>query len=483
MAKSRRFFSRLVQFGCLVIVFLLTVMVVDKVDFKSIFHAIDQQRDSICKSSAYLNSDEKEKPFYRRREPSHPYDEKLLLEKFASIVASKSPNAKDDVPTVPAVSADKHLLALSVAPSRVRYGTSLTFILIYPTDMENVLPKNVSTRPLSAHSLNLWCIFDDGSTTPAFSCDSHYYSERVSFLDCPLSSYAMNELWQNNRTLRVHLASLTNEQENALILKAFVKVPKRSLNETTVTFCTSPLHNGAEYLKQWILFHYAVGVRKFVVYNKADNQEQMKLVIDKINSHYPNLVDVIQWNFSSLGLTDAMAGRYFQVEALHDCLIRYGDQSEWLGTIDYDEYIIPQLPFTSIEHSLSENFGHRIVGSVNLWSYFFCPKSSDKFTEEESKTNRLTIERFTRRAKNPYKEGREKYLYRPRFVQHLSIHHQLIGYSKQQPKENSLMLAHYFAMNSFRVAPGCKSNEYVDDTSIRDRFSNSLREAVEIMSE
>ncbi|CAF4044284.1 unnamed protein product, partial [Rotaria sordida] len=63
---------------------------------------------------------------------------------------------------------------------------------------------------------------------------------------------------------------------------------------------------------------------------------------------YPNLVDVIQWNFSSLALTDVMPIRYFQMQALHDCLIRYGDQSEWLGMLDLDEYIVPLDPYQTV---------------------------------------------------------------------------------------------------------------------------------------
>ncbi|CAF4307123.1 unnamed protein product, partial [Rotaria sordida] len=36
------------------------------------------------------------------------------------------------------------------------------------------------------------------------------------------------------------------------------------------------------------------------------------------------------------------------MEALHDCLIRYGDQSEWLGALDLDEYIVPLDPYQTM---------------------------------------------------------------------------------------------------------------------------------------
>ncbi|CAF4417621.1 unnamed protein product, partial [Adineta steineri] len=161
------------------------------------------------------------------------------------------------------------------------------------------------------------------------------------------------------------------------------------------------------------------------------------------NQKYPGLVDVVQWSFSTLGLADAVSIRYFQIEALHDCLIRYGDQSEWLSAIDLDEYIVPLPPYETIVDYIHENFGRRIIGSINLKSQFFCSKNSSAYTPEEKDTNRLTIERFTFRARHLYEGGREKYLYRPRFVQYLSIHRQVVGLSKEQPSEKHITIAHY----------------------------------------
>jgi hypothetical protein len=189
-------------------------------------------------------------------------------------------------------------------------------------------------------------------------------------------------------------------------------------------------------------------------------------------------VDVVQWNFSSLALTDVMSERYFQTEALHDCLIRYGDQSEWLGMLDLDEYIVPLDPYTTVVDYLHINFGRRIIGSVNLWSQFFCTKNADLYTSEENDTSRLVIERFTRRARDLYKGGREKYLYRPRFAQYLSIHHQVVGLSKEEPSKSHIMLAHYVSMNHVRTMPGCNPGQHRTDTSVRDRFANSVKNAI-----
>jgi hypothetical protein len=410
----------------------------------------------------------------------HTYEEQIRLRNMSTTIALQSETITDNVPTVPCISADGHLLVLSVAASRVRYGVSLTFLMVISSDMKRVLPKERSSKPVSSNELNLWCIFDDGSVTPAYSRDSIYGSESASVLDCPLSSFASEQLWKHRLTLRVHLASTTDKDRNIPILKAFVNVPKSSvpsLNSSyeQLTLCTSPLHNSDKFLIQWIEFHRLVGFRKFAIYNSTDTNNRLSSVLSGYIKKHPNLVDVIQWNFSSLGLTDVIGSRYFQVEALHDCLIRYGDQSEWLGMIDLDEYIVPLPPYETVLDYLHNNFGRRKIGSVNLWSLFYCTKKTDKYTPEEEDLNRLTIERFVVRAPTLYKNGREKYLYRPRFVQYLSIHHQLFGLPMERSAEHLITLAHYPAMSSLRIFPGCQPHEYVNDTRIRDRFANRIR--------
>ncbi|CAF4288547.1 unnamed protein product [Adineta steineri] len=368
------------------------------------------------------------------------------------VVAAWPENIKDNIPTVPCLSADGHLLVLSVAASRIRYGVSLTFVTVYPTDMKTVLPKHISSHPLSSDQQSLWCIFSDGSVTPVYTYDSNYSNDRVSLLDCPLSQFANDQLWKLNQTIRVYLASTTTKDRKMPILKAFVKVPVVSIissnsSQESFTLCTSPLHNQAKYLVQWIEFHRLVGFSKFVIYNTTDTDNYLSTIINMYNQKYPGLVDVVQWNFSALGLVDTLIDRYFQVEALHDCLIRYGDQSEWLGMLDLDEYVVPLLPYETIVDYIHENFGRRIIGSINLWSQFFRSKNSRKYTPDEKDTNRLTIERFTFRTLDLYRDGREKYLYRPRFVQYLSIHHQIFGLLKEQPLENHITLSHLKGMS------------------------------------
>ena len=484
---------------CFLLVVALMVLFVNPMNKMFTFPAPTMNMNTTFTSSApTMNSHNASKAFFDQhnntshridgwRPIGHTYNEQIRLRDMSAMIAAWPEASEDNIPTVPCLSADGHFLVLSVGASRVRYGLGLTFIMVYPTDVKTVLPKNILSDPLSSLAQSLWCIFNDGSVTPAYSYDSGYGNDRVSLLDCSLSLYASDQLWKYNKTLRVYLASTNDQTKNVPILKAFVNVPKSVVNSPNtsyelLTLCTSPLHNKANFLTQWVEFHRLVGFRKFVIYNATDNGGQLMSVLDVYARKYPNLIDVVQWNFSSLGLVDALGDRYFQTEALHDCLIRYGDQADWLGMLDLDEYVVPLHPYETVVDYLHENFGRRIVGSINLWSRFYCTEILNKYTGEENDRNLLNIVRFTFRASRLYKQGREKYLYRPRYVQYLSIHHQIVGVSKQQPAEDHIVLAHYIAMSSVRTMPGCNSNEHIKDTGLRDRFADRVKKAISTLA-
>ena len=93
------------------------------------------------------------------------------------------------VPTVPALSTDQRLLVLSASASRVRYGSSVTFVMVYPSDVETVLQRKLHVKPMSFRDMNLWCVFDDGSMKPGFKSDMHFDTERASLLDCELTDF------------------------------------------------------------------------------------------------------------------------------------------------------------------------------------------------------------------------------------------------------------------------------------------------------
>ena len=410
----------------------------------------------------------------------HTNDQQRRLRILSWTVMNINKKQYDRIPTVPCISSDKHLLVLSAAASRVRYGHSVTFMLVFPNITQNILLKDRRIDPMSPTRLLLWCIFEDGSTTIGYTHEFQLASESVSLVDCPISQYAAEQLWSFYRTIRVYVASLTDPNQRLPIFKALVSAPRPAniaLGESRyqLTLCLSPVRDRNLYIPQWIEYHRMVGFRKFVIYNTTDSSKNLQKILNAFEKKYPNLVDVVQWNFSSIGLKDPRARRYFQVEAAQDCLIRYGDQSEWLGMLDLDEYLVPLPPYQTITDYLINNFAHRIVGSLNFWSYFFRTVNTKTYTAEEKNTSRLVIERFVLRDNDSFKAGRHKYLYRPRFVYDLSIHFPFFGYAREQSSPESIRLAHYISMERIRSESFPNESSIIQDLTVRDRFAKRIR--------
>jgi len=85
--------------------------------------------------------------------------------------------------------------------------------------------------------------------------------------------------------------------------------------------------NEAVYLKEWIEFGLTVGIEHFFMYNNNstdDYQEVLKPYIDA------GIVTLIRWEKNQA-----------QMECYQDAIVRYKDETKWLGFIDVDEFIVP----------------------------------------------------------------------------------------------------------------------------------------------
>ena len=179
------------------------------------------------------------------------FQQRTRLRDLSIVVAAWPAYAEDNVPSVPCSSAGSHLLLLSAGASQAWYRSSVIFIMSYPTDVKNVLPRTTASEPLCAHALSLWCIFDDRFVIPAYIYDSQYVNDRTSLLDCPLSLFAQDQLWRYNKTLPAYSASMTDRDHNAL--KPYF-LPWNA-SQQVLTLCTSALCNRAAGLMQSIVYY------------------------------------------------------------------------------------------------------------------------------------------------------------------------------------------------------------------------------------
>ena len=86
--------------------------------------------------------------------------------------------------------------------------------------------------------------------------------------------------------------------------------------------------NEAPYFKEWLTWHELVGVDHFYLYdNKStdDFREELAPFIDR------GLVTLVDWPYDQK-----------QMECYTDCIARFREETNWLGFIDLDEFIVPK---------------------------------------------------------------------------------------------------------------------------------------------
>lgn len=111
--------------------------------------------------------------------------------------------------------------------------------------------------------------------------------------------------------------------------------------------------NEANYLKEWIEYHRIVGVDHFYLYDNLSTDNSMEILQPYIEE---GVVEVIEW-----------PDRPGQMTAYIDCARRHKEESDWIGFIDTDEFIVP-VKNDNIKDFLA---GFRDRGSVLInWKYF-----------------------------------------------------------------------------------------------------------------
>lgn len=83
----------------------------------------------------------------------------------------------------------------------------------------------------------------------------------------------------------------------------------------------------AMYLKEWIEYHRIIGIEHFYMYNNF-SEDDYKSVLEPyvLNGE----VDLINWPYPQ-----------GQISAYKNCIERFSGESQWIGFIDLDEFVVP----------------------------------------------------------------------------------------------------------------------------------------------
>lgn len=85
--------------------------------------------------------------------------------------------------------------------------------------------------------------------------------------------------------------------------------------------------NEGFYLKEWIEFHKIIGVEHFYLYNNFSDDNYLEVLQPYIAS---KLVTLIDWPIPQ-----------GQIQAYENCFEKYSEESQWIGMIDIDEFVVP----------------------------------------------------------------------------------------------------------------------------------------------
>ena len=128
----------------------------------------------------------------------------------------------------------------------------------------------------------------------------------------------------------------------------------------------------APYLREWIEFHKIVGVDHFYLYNNFSTDAYQEVLRPYIEN---GDVTLTEWPYPQ-----------GQMSAYRDCIERYREETQWIGFIDIDEFVVPKKMDTIYE--FLKPFSRRAAVLI-YWRFF----GSSGFLERD--TARLVTEDFT----------------------------------------------------------------------------------------
>ena len=103
--------------------------------------------------------------------------------------------------------------------------------------------------------------------------------------------------------------------------------PKYEKKTYGVSICAI-FKNESQYLKEWIEYHLLIGVDHFYLYNNNSEDNYIEVLADYIKKGSVTLID---WPYNQA-----------QMQAYCDCIEKYKSDSNWIGFIDIDEFVVPR---------------------------------------------------------------------------------------------------------------------------------------------
>lgn len=226
----------------------------------------------------------------------------------------------------------------------------------------------------------------------------------------------------------------------------------------------SCVRNEAAYIADWILFHRAVGVRHFYIYDDGSSDATCDIVRSVAK---PGEVTILPW---SGRVVDANTEKMLnsQTIAFAHAIANYGSGYRWMAFIDVDEFLLPKKGAT-IEEALVGVDG---FPNVSLPWHMFGPGG------HKDKPEGSVLKNYTKRAATPIgnikKISNFKCMVDPCEVSDVSVHY----FCTRQYGEVSSNDSGQKATIKGRKLPDFYSSQYLQLNHYYSKSEAELREKI-----
>ena len=128
--------------------------------------------------------------------------------------------------------------------------------------------------------------------------------------------------------------------------------PKIEQKKYMVSVCAIFRDEGA-YIKEWLEYHLLIGVEHFYLYNNFSKDNYREILAPYIENGQVTLID---WPIPQ-----------GQMAAFANCVEKFGSETNWIGFIDLDEYVVPNHD-DNIKDFLAKFMNRPLV--LIYWLYF-----------------------------------------------------------------------------------------------------------------
>ena len=132
-------------------------------------------------------------------------------------------------------------------------------------------------------------------------------------------------------------------------------LPKCKIQKKYKVSLCAIFRDEGDILKEWIEYHKIVGVEHFYLYNNWSKDNYKQILAPYIKE---GLVTLIDWPYERK-----------QMEAYKNCADNYKDESQWIGFIDLDEFVVPNGRMETI-YDFLKDFDRKAPFVVIYWRYF-----------------------------------------------------------------------------------------------------------------